>query len=162
MSALLFCMLIPFLQDTTTADFLKGIVVGIQDGNTLLVTTEDKEEYNLVLKDIDCPELNQVYGDSAKIYLEQLILHKEIIFQVYGKDRNSHYIAIVLIDDNRDIRIDLLQSGLAWTAEKNPLPQLERYRISAEEKKIGLWKGETPLPPWIYRRQQSMVQPKSR
>jgi micrococcal nuclease len=55
----------------------------------------------------------------------------------------------------------LLKEGLAWTAEKNPIPELEEYRIKAKEKERGIWKQENPTPPWIYRRQQSMMQAKS-
>jgi len=47
------------------------------------------------------------------------------------------------------------------TAERNPIDELESIKEKAKEKGKGLWKEQDPTPPWIYRRQQSMMQPKS-
>ena len=69
-------------------------------------------------------------------------------------------LGVVLADDD-DPRVKLLKEGLAWTAEKNPSEDLEPLRQWAEQKGKGLWKEENPTPPWTYRRQQSMMKPKS-
>jgi len=50
---------------------------------------------------------------------------------------------------------------LAWTAERDPIQELETIKEKAREKGKGLWKEQDPTPPWIYRRQQSLTQPKS-
>jgi endonuclease YncB( thermonuclease family) len=60
-----------------------------------------------------------------------------------------------------DPRVELLKQGLAWTSEKDPIPELESHRNEAQQKGKGLWKNDNPTPPWIFRRQQSMMQPKS-
>lgn len=158
----IFCILICFANGVRSGEEMKGIVVAVQDGNTLEIAIENNEKYRIVLQGIDCPELNQDYGATAKKILARLVLHKEVTFRVYGKDRNRNYIAFVLLKGETDIRIDLLQAGLAWTAEKNPLPELEIHRNQAAVKRKGLWKQDAPVPPWIFRREQSMLQPKSR
>jgi micrococcal nuclease len=162
MRKILFCILIFFATDARSNDEIKGSVIAVHDGNTLEVEGENNEYYRVILQGIDCPELKQKYGDKAKERLEEMILHKEVIIRIHGKDRLRNYIAIVLLGGEADIRIDLLIEGLAWTAEKNPLPELEFHRCKAAEKGKGLWIQDAPIAPWIYRRQQSMLHPKSR
>lgn len=140
---------------------LSGTVTGVIDGNTIEVTTEEKEVYKLMLSGIDSPELSQEFGDEAKQYLEKLALKKDVSIEITGKDRKGNTLAIVLLKGRHDLRIELLREGLAWTAEKDPNPELEVHRTFAQEKGIGLWKANNPTPPWTFRRQQSMLQPKS-
>ena len=141
-------------------DELTGKVISVLDGNTIEVVTGSNENYKIVLAGVDSPELTQEYGDKAKKFLDKFLGDKEVEFQIRGKDRWGNYLAVVLVDGD-DPRIGLLKEGLAWTSEKNPDPELENHRLTAQEKGKGLWKEESPTPPWIFRRQQSMLQPKS-
>jgi len=140
---------------------ISGKVTSVVDGNTLEVVSKDKQLYKLRLAGIDSPELTQEYGGEAKELLEKLVLEKEVSVKIMGKDRWGRYLAEILIDGKTDPRVELLKRGLAWTAEKSPLPVLEGYRVKAQQKGKGLWKQSEPTPPWIYRRQQTMLQPKS-
>ena len=142
-------------------DGVSGKVVSVIDGNTIEVIGDDNETIKISLLGIDCPELGQEYGDKAKKFMEKLILEKNVTVKLQGKDRWGNYLAIVKVNDRIDPRIELLKEGLAWTAEKNPLPELEEHKEKAREKNKGLWKQENPTPPWIYRREQTMLQPKS-
>jgi endonuclease YncB( thermonuclease family) len=67
----------------------------------------------------------------------------------------------MVVKNAKDPRIELLEEGLVWTAEKNPAADLEAIRMKAEQKGKGIWKDANPTPPWIYRREQSMLQAKS-
>lgn len=137
-----------------------GKVVAVIDGNTIEVLSKDNESYKIVLEGVDSPELTQEYGMEAKRYLEKILLKKDVNVQFKGKDRKGNHIAVVLKGEV-DPRIELLKQGLAWTSEKDPIPNLENYRTTAQQQGKGLWREENPIPPWIYRRQQSMMQPKS-
>lgn len=140
---------------------VKGTVTAVLDGNTIEVTSPDCEIKKIVLAGVDSPELGQAFGPEAKKFLEKIILSKDVIVQVQGKDRFGHHLAVVKIKGKVDPRIELLKKGLAWTSEKNPLKELERYRLEAQRKRKGLWKQENPVPPWTYRREQTMLKPKS-
>ena len=140
---------------------ITGKVTSVVDGNTLEIVGTDNQTHRIFLVGIDSPELNQEYGDKAKKLLEKLALEKNVTVRVQGKDRWGHTLAEVIIEGKIDPRIELLKEGLAWTAEKNPLPDLEEHRAKAQQKGKGLWTQEDPTPPWIYRRQQSMMQAKS-
>jgi micrococcal nuclease len=136
-----------------------GKVINVIDGNTIEVTTADNKLQKIVFAGIDCPDTGQEYADKAKRYTEKLLMDEEVSYQITGKDRWGNYIAVVMKGET-DPRVELLEEGLAWTTEKNPIPELEAYRLKAFEKGRGLWKEENPTPPWIYRRQQSMMQAK--
>lgn len=145
-----------------SANGLQGRVITVIDGNTLEVETTEKETIKILLIGIDCPELGQQYGDKAKSLTEKLLLGKDVAVSLQGKDRWGNRLAVVtLVKNSRDPRIDLLKEGLAWTAEKNPDPDLDVHRSSAQAKGKGLWKDENPTPPWTYRRQQTMAEAKS-
>jgi micrococcal nuclease len=142
--------------------FITGKVVEVIDGNTIQVLTADNQKEKYLLAGVDSPELTQDYGERAKKFLEKLLLDKDVKVQVQGKDRWGNYLAVVILLKNElDPRVELLKEGLAWTAEKNPVPDLESYRMSAQEKGRGLWRQENPTPPWVHRRQQTMLQAKS-
>ncbi|MFN7330916.1 MAG: thermonuclease family protein, partial [Bacteroidota bacterium] len=102
------------------AEVISGKVVAVLDGNTLEVFTSENETYKILLYGIDCPELGQEFGERAKMFLEKLVLNKSVNAEIQGKDRWGNRLAIVLID-GKDPREELLQEGLAWTAERNPI-----------------------------------------
>jgi micrococcal nuclease len=140
---------------------VKGKVVLVIDGNTLEVVDANKESHKIMLAGIDSPELQQEFGEKAKTLLEKLTLKKNVVVTFVGKDRWGNYLAEVLIEGKVDPRVELLKEGLAWTAERNPIPSLEEYRTKAQENGKGLWQQGDPTPPWTFRRQQTMLQPKS-
>ena len=151
-------VLLPFSSRSNGT--LNGTVTSVIDGNTIEVTTDAQETHKIILAGIDSPELGQDYGDEAKQFLEKLALKKDVTIELQGKDRKGNSLGVVLVKGKHDIRIELLKEGLAWTAEKDPSPELENHRTSAQEKGKGLWKAPNPTPPWIFRRQQSMMQAK--
>lgn len=140
---------------------LEGKVTRVIDGNTLELLADDGHVYTIVLAGIDCPELTQKFGDEAKICLEKLTLNKCASVTPKGRDRAGNTIGEVLVGGKKDPRIQLLKDGLAWTAEVNPDSNLETVRLASQSKKKGLWKEENPTPPWTFRREQSMISPKT-
>ncbi len=151
-----------FLSVVVMATPTNGKVVLVIDGNTVEVAGVDGETKRVMLIGIDSPELGQAYGDVAKKYLEKLVLRKNVSLSIKGKDRWGNLLGEILVNGVDDPRVDMLKEGLAWTAEKNPNPELEPYRSFAQQKGRGLWKEENPTPPWLYRRQQTMMEAKSR
>ncbi len=147
--------------DAFAIDDVTGKVIAVIDGNTVEVSGGDNQVHKVLLIGIDSPELGQEYGEKAKKFLEKIILEKNVTVQFKGKDRVGNYLAIVMINGKVDVRVELLKEGLAWTSEKNPLEDLETYRTLAQRKGRGLWKENSPVPPWTYRREQTMMQPKS-
>jgi micrococcal nuclease len=142
------------------ASEITGKVVSVIDGNTIEVESTENGIQKIVLDGIDSPELEQAFGIEAKVFLEKLVMKKTVRVEFTRKDRFGNYLAVIWLGDD-DLRVELLKSGLAWTQEKNPATDLEGYRQWAQQKGKGLWKSESPTPPWTFRRQQSMLQPKT-
>jgi len=140
---------------------LSGKVIAVIDGNTIEVITRENETYKILLHGIDCPELEQDFGDKAKKYLEKLLLNKSISVTIQGKDRLGNRLGVIIVEGTEDPRYELLKEGLAWTSEKNPIADLELIKEKAREKGKGLWKEGNPTAPWIFRRQQTLTQFKS-
>jgi endonuclease YncB( thermonuclease family) len=149
------------LNHLGAAEEITGKVVSVIDGNTIQIESKERGLQKILLAGIDCPEIAQDFGGEAKLLLEKLVLKKNVLVELKGKDRSGNYLGVVMVDEDDDIRVKLLKAGLAWTAEKNPDVNLEGYRQWAQQKGKGLWKDPAPVAPWIFRRQQTMIQPKS-
>ena len=133
-----------------------GKVIAVIDGNTFQVRDQDKRIHKILLTGIDCPELDQEYGQEARKFLEKMILHKDVTIYDKGKDRLGNPLVEVKIKGVKDPRIELLKEGLAWPDEKNTRTDLEYLRESAQLRGKGLWKQSNPTPPWVYRREQTL------
>jgi micrococcal nuclease len=152
-------LLVSFMSLAT--EQITGRVVSVIDGNTLEVMGDDHEMYKILLHGIDCPELDQEFGITARKMLERLVLEKEVLVIIQGKDRLGNRLGIITVNGKSDPRFELLNEGLAWTSEKNPIEELEGIKDKARENSKGLWQEQNPTPPWIFRRQQTMMQFKS-
>ncbi|MFZ1809482.1 MAG: thermonuclease family protein [Cyclobacteriaceae bacterium] len=154
-----------FILSSSTITFganeLVGKVVSVIDGNTFELKTEENELYEIILYGIDCPEIGQSFSVEAKAQLEKLILKKTLTVTIQGKNRYGIRLGYFLINNKVDPRNILLENGLAWTDERNAVQDLEELRIKAMTSKAGIWTEDEPVAPWIYRRTQSMLQPKS-
>jgi endonuclease YncB( thermonuclease family) len=140
------------------ANTVRGKVVSVVDGNTLEVISAEKETYRIVLVGIDCPETGQPYAEEAKKFLEEAMLRKSIDVKLVGKDRWGNYLGEIMT--GIEVSAELVKRGLAWCTEKNAPEKLKALEQQAREQRVGLWQEESPTAPWIYRRQQSMLQPK--
>ncbi|HEX7017145.1 MAG TPA: thermonuclease family protein [Cyclobacteriaceae bacterium] len=140
---------------------IMGTVVTVVDGNTLEINTSNGP-MKILLYGIDCPELGQAYGDKAKARLEKLLLNQQVTVELITRDRKGNHYGLVVTEVGDDPRIDLLREGLAWTIEDGSAKDLEPYRQFAQQKRRGLWQESKPKPPWVFRREQSMLQPKGR
>jgi endonuclease YncB( thermonuclease family) len=150
-----------FLTISSNKEILKGKVVDVPDGNTIELLTEENESYKIELAGVDCPETQQPFGPESKRLLEKSLKGKKVEAFVEGKNRWGVRQAIVITKSGDDPRLKLLAEGLAWTSEKNAKPEFEALRIDAKNHGKGLWKDSDPTPPWIFRRQQTMLIPKS-
>jgi endonuclease YncB( thermonuclease family) len=150
---------------------MSGKVIEVIDGNTLRLLSSENSTYEISLYAVDCPESLQAYGAEAKQFLEGKLKGKMVDVEVEARDRWGVRQAIVIPKEGEDPRIQLVAEGLAWTAETagvipgksskqdQELAALER---EAQARGKGLWTEKHPIAPWTFRRQQSMMVPKSR
>jgi micrococcal nuclease len=139
---------------------ISGKVIEVIDGNTLVVRAEE-ETYTIVFHLIDSPDPGQPYAGAAQEYLQKKLLKKQVTVHLVGKDRRGNYLGVIFLRNSVDVRHDLISRGLAWVEEGCTDPQLFTLQEQARQQRIGLWREDNPTPPWVYRRLQSMMTPKS-
>lgn len=157
----LFCLLVVLIISFTQskAEQINGVVTKVVDGNTIEIKASD-DQFTVVLLGVDSPDPGQAFADQATTWLAKFLEGKNVAVELKGKDRWGNRLAIVYVKDD-DVRLQIVRQGLAWVDEKNAEATLREAELKAREKQKGIWKQDNPTPPWVYRRQQSMVQPKS-
>lgn len=148
------------LSTAYTQEKILGTVTKVIDGNTIEITTLQKEAYHVLLHGIDSPEPGQPHAERATQYLASLLLNKPVTISLHGRDRQGNRIGDIHIEGAPDPRHEMLKAGLAWTSEHQPDPALEALKEQARQQNIGLWQESDPTPPWTYRRQQTMLDAK--
>lgn len=150
-----------FIFNAGTQETISGKVIRVIDGNTIEILDSEKEVIKIMLSEVDCPEPGQEFSEEAKKLTEKLVLKKRVVVELKGKDRWGNKLGQVMLNNGKLLHHELLQSGLAWAKEEDD-EALVNMQAAAKASKSGLWISEDPTPPWIYRRQQTMMAPKGR
>lgn len=132
-------------------DSFQAKVIGVTDGDTIVVLLDDKTQQKIRLEGIDCPESNQDYGDKAKQATVSLCFKKNVRVEPTGKDKYGRTLAFVFVDD-LCINKELIRLGMAWHYKKyNSDPELAELEVIARKAKVGLWTQNDPEAPWDFR-----------
>ena len=147
---------------------VEGTVVFVGDGDTLTVRLDGHEKGTIIrLYGIDCPELKQLWGREARDFTAKLVQDKRVVLEATERGKYGRLIALVVLPDGRCLNEELVKAGLAWfhhppvfltlpdDEEKHQLHTFAKQMLEAKTKKIGLWQGQFPLPPWTHRRRKS-------
>ena len=145
---LLFSLNYSFCQTTLT-----GKVVGVKDGDTVVVIDASNFQTTLRLAEVDCPEKDQPFGTKAKQFTSDQIYRKEIKYIVTDIDRYGRSIAKIYYDDNKYLSAEIIKNGFGWQYKKySTSKELANFELSARKNKIGLWYDKTPIEPWVWRK----------
>jgi endonuclease YncB( thermonuclease family) len=149
---LFFLLILPLLAYPQ----LVGKVISVADGDTFTMLDDNNRKIKIRLYGIDCPEMDQESGDSARKYLVVLFrLHYDSV-EVYvkGKDKYGRKVGVAYTGKT-NINESILAHGLAWhytQFDKNP----DWSRMEKEARLLGfhIWSTENPVPPWKWRSQK--------
>jgi endonuclease YncB( thermonuclease family) len=148
---------------------LAGKVVGVSDGDTIVVLDAAHNEHRIRLAGIDAPEKRQAYGDSARRHLAALVHGRPVVVEWRKRDRYGRLVGRVLpaqcayqaCSADMDAGFAQIKSGLAWHYKdyaREQAPDLRRLYASAEEAaraaRVGIWQQDEPTPPWQFRRRR--------
>jgi endonuclease YncB( thermonuclease family) len=129
----------------------KDRVIGVTDGDTIVVLTEKNQQVKIRLEGIDCPESGQEFGSRAKEVTVDLCFQKDVTIEKTGEDLYGRTLGYVYVGD-LCVNKELLRLGMAWHFKKyNKDPELARIETEAREKGIGLWAMDAPMTPWDWR-----------
>jgi len=137
-----------YCQSTLTAK-----VVGVKDGDTVVVLDSLNNQTTLRLAEVDCPEKDQPFGTKAKQFTSDQIYRKQIKYIVTDIDRYGRSIAKIYYDDNKYLSAEIIKNGFGWQYKKySTSKDLANFENSARLQKVGLWYDKNPLAPWDWRR----------
>jgi endonuclease YncB( thermonuclease family) len=144
----LFITNIVFCQTNYTAK-----VVGIKDGDTVVVLDSLNNQTTLRLAEVDCPEKNQPFGTKAKQFTSDQIYLKTIKYVVKDTDRYGRSIAMIYFDeDNKYLSAEIRKAGRGWHYKRySTSKELADFEINARKNKIGLWVDSNPIEPSAWR-----------
>lgn len=127
-------------------------VIGIKDGDTVLVLEKNNTQKVLRLAEVDCPESKQAFGKNAKQFTSSKIFAKQIIYQPVQKDRYGRTIAKIYFDNGKYLSEEIIKNGFGWWYQKySKNENLGDMQSLAKTKKLGLWNDKKPIAPWEWR-----------
>lgn len=130
-------------------------VIGIKDGDTIVVLDSLQTEKTLRLAEVDCPESGQSFGKNAKQFTSNEVFGKIIKYYPTNTDRYGRTIAKVYYDNGKYLSEEIIRNGLGWWYYKySNNKNLGTLEKEASNKKIGLFSDPNSIPPWLYREQQ--------
>lgn len=130
---------------------LTGKIVGITDGDTVTIHTDDNRQIKIRLAGIDAPERSQAFGTRAREALAKKIIEKQVRIDWQGLDKYGRTIGDIYLDD-RWINKEMVEEGWAWHYLKySDSPDLAVAEQEARSSKAGLWRDSDPVPPWDFR-----------
>jgi endonuclease YncB( thermonuclease family) len=128
-----------------------GKVVGVSDGDTLIVLTPEKQQIKVRLAEIDAPEKSQAYGQRSKQSLSDLVFGKQVRVEQQDRDRYGRVVGKVYVG-SLDVNAEQVKRGMAWVYRKYAHDQaLFALEQEAKNNKRGLWADPHAIPPWEYR-----------
>jgi endonuclease YncB( thermonuclease family) len=132
-------------------EFLR--VVGVKDGDTVVLLTAAKEEITVRLSEIDAPERKQAFGTVSRTFLSDLIFGKEVKLEKLGTDRYGRTLGFIYLRNGTNVNLEMVKNGMAWQYEKySKSAVLKKAQASAKSMKVGLWRDPYPVAPWEFRR----------
>lgn len=154
MKKLLFFLLLLLQSLGLTQTALTAKVVGIKDGDTVVVLDSLNNQITLRLAEVDCPEKNQPFGTKAKQFTSDQVYLKTIKYVVTDTDRYGRSIAMIYYDsDNKYLSAEIIKAGMGWHYKRySTSKELADLEISAKKNKKGLWIDNNPIEPSAWRK----------
>ena len=148
---LFFLLLTNFIYCQTT---FTAKVVGIKDGDTVVVLDSLNNQTTLRLAEVDTPEKSQPFGTKAKQFTSDQIYLKTIKYIVTDTDRYGRSIAMIYYDtDNKYLSAEIIKAGMGWHYKRySTSKELAQFEVNAKKNKIGLWVDINPIAPWVFRK----------
>ncbi|GAA5100507.1 thermonuclease family protein [Chryseobacterium ginsengisoli] len=132
---------------------VKGKIIKIKDGDTVVVLLSDKTQETLRLAEVDCPENSQPFGKNAKKFTSSQVFGKNVTFYKVNKDRYGRTIAKIFYGNDKYLSKEIIKAGFGWwyfKASKDT--ELQKIQNKAKEKKLGLWVDKNAVSPWDFRK----------
>jgi endonuclease YncB( thermonuclease family) len=153
-----------------TAQVFIAKVIAVFDGDTVLVlrncetvkpevsesalraTCGGGHPVKVRLAEIDAPEKAQVFGETSKRSLSDMVLGKQVKVSSQALDKYGRMVAHLSVN-GLDVNAEQIRRGMAWEYShfhRNRL--LVALQEEAKQVPRGLWAFDDPMPPWTWRK----------
>ncbi len=140
-------------------DQLSGVIVGITDGDTIVMVDGQDQQFKIRLADIDAPERRQPFYQKSRQMLAEMAFRKNAVVTVVDTDRYGRLVGRVVVGD-LDVNAAMIRLGGAWVYRKYLRePALLDVEQVARTARLGLWSlpEAERVPPWEWRRNRRDV-----
>lgn len=128
-------------------------VVGVTDGDTLTVLSNDRTQIRCRLAGIDAPEKGQAFGSASKQSLSDLSFRKIVEVTVIDRDRYGRSVCM-LQSEGLDLNLEQVRRGMAWVYRRyNHDTSYLQAEENAKRARRGLWADPAQVPPWDFRQE---------
>ena len=137
-----------WIEAAESLSFIKVI-----DGDTIHAK-HNGDRIKIRLVEIDAPEMDQPFGAQSKNFLNRLLYKKNVTLISQGEDRYGRILGEIYVDGESANR-SMIRSGFAWVYDRHVEDlSLNEYQDQAKAKNLGLWQGDDPIAPWVWRKQK--------
>jgi len=149
-----FIALIFLCLSSVHAQDFTGKVVGVKDGDSVIVRQDNVVAREIRMWGIDAPEKRQAYSNAAKKHLSTLAYMKRVRVQVRDIDRYGRTVAEIILPDGRNANQEMVKAGYAWWYKRYAPNDrvLEKLEMEARTAKQGLWADPYAVAPWEFRK----------
>lgn len=140
------------------AETISGRIVSVADGDTLTILDTTNQQHKIRIAGIDSPEKAQDFGQKAKTNLSALAFDQPATADCRKRDRYQRRVCVVRVA-GKDVGLEQVRAGMAWwyrqyISEQTTLEraEYEQAELGAKLRRLGLWGGKPPIPPWEWRR----------
>ena len=142
-----------FLCAQVYAQSYTGKVVGVKDGDTVVVIDTANNQTTLRLAEVDCPEKAQAFGTKARQFTSDAVYLKEVKYIVTDTDRYGRSIAKIYYDENKYLSAEIIKNGFGWQYKQYSNSKLlAKLEKEARQNKKGLWLDPNPIYPSDFRK----------
>ncbi|MBU0943602.1 MAG: thermonuclease family protein [Proteobacteria bacterium] len=137
--------------------YIKATVIKVVDGDTIQVLYKGRS-IRVRLWGIDTPEWRQPFSKIAKKHTIKLLADPEVELEEKDWDDYGRLVAIVITKKKQCLNEELLRAGLAWVhiyyCKEAICDRWYKIEREARGKRSGLWRDNSPTPPWVWKRQK--------
>lgn len=159
-------MWMPLMSNAQGANWERLYCERVYDGDTYGLVM-DSSLTNCRLVNVDAPELAQPFGREATDSVAALMEGREVWVQIKARDYYGRPLVRVKVEaqvdtlDTRLLSLDSLMVAKGWAwhyAFYSDNLYLGLLQEEARKSKLGLWRCENYLEPWVYRKLRRRVQ----
>lgn len=152
----LFALALLCSQEAGATGSEEAVVVNVIDGDSLELRLGGRT-CQARLWGIDTPEYDQDFAEMAKNYTRRMAEEKKIAISRKYTDRFDRVVVLAWVNGTL-LNEELVRNGLAWVHVRYCHEEICRtwrqLEQEAREKRIGIWGGDRPVPPWQWKSRQ--------